>query len=179
MSHQAAKQGLASGFAKWTPIYAHKPQPPRWRTGNRHLSNHIVPGSSKRGLPYRGTTLPPSQPQLFVPHYTLASAKRDGFVELSPEALQGVYTHGPRDTIARLTHGLDAALRQPGVHFVKDPLTGDFNFPPYVGTLHQPSQVDYNRMPSFVTPSRDTVRTVFYQFLGTNSGKVYPRLWNR
>ena len=106
--------------------------------------------------------MPQVQPQLFVPHYTLASAKQDGYLELTPEPLQRSYTHGPRDSIARLTHGLDIALRQPGVHFVKDPATGDFNFPPYVGRLHHPNEVDYNRMPPFITTSKDNVRLALF-----------------
>lgn len=109
--------------------------------------------------------MPPSQPQLFVPHYTLASAKRDGYMELQPDAWTSSYTHGTRDSIAKLSHGLDIALKQPGVHFVKDPATGDFNFPPYVGRLHQPDEVDYNRMPPFITSSKDPVRPIIHPFL--------------
>lgn len=105
--------------------------------------------------------MPAHYPQLFVPNYTLASAKRDGYLELQPEPLQGVYTRGPPESIARLSHGLDIALKQPGVHFVKDPVSGDYNFPPYIGNLHQPDQVDYERMPPFITSSKDVVCTPF------------------
>jgi len=108
--------------------------------------------------------MPVPQSQLFVPHYALASAKRDGYVELSPEPLESSYVRGASDTIARLAHGLDVALQQPGVHFVKDPMTGEFNFPPYVGSLHQPDQVDYDRMPPFITSSKDMVRIFIYLF---------------
>lgn len=152
-------------FAKWAPIFAHKPGAPRqWNHGNRGLSNHIQPRGSKRGLLYRGNSLPTPQPQQFVPHYALASAKRDGYLELEPEPLRAVYTHGPREAIAKLAHGLEVALNQPGVHFVKDPATGDFNFPPYVGRLHQPSEVDYDRMPPFITSSKDKVRLSLHPF---------------
>lgn len=156
----ATKQAASVGFAKWSPIYAHKPETflkptPR---GNRHLSNQIHPKQSKRGLLYRGNSLPPPGEQLFVPHYTLASARTAGYIELPPEPLTKQYTRGPLDAIARLSHGLDSALKQPGVHFVRDPVTGEYNFPPYVGTLHQPTEIDYNRMPPFVTSSKDAVR---------------------
>lgn len=159
----ATQSVLAHGFAKWAPLFAHKPDPARqWATGNRHLSNQIQAKGSKRGLLYRGRALPTPQPQLFVPHYTLESAKKDGYEELQPEPLKSTFTRGDPNSIARLSHGLDVALRQPGIHFVKDPLSGDFNFPPYVGTLHQPDQVDYDRMPPFIPSSKDTVRNDFF-----------------
>jgi hypothetical protein len=160
MSKSAAQSSLAIAFAKWAPILAHKPEAPRlWNQGNRHLSNHVHPHASKKGLLYRGLSMPPHQQQLFVPHYSLASAKREGYVELQPEPLKGTFKRPPSETIAKLAHGLEVALKQPGVHFVKDPISGEFNFPPYVGQLHQPDEIDYNRMPSFVTSSKDPVRS--------------------
>ncbi|KAG0226001.1 hypothetical protein BGW42_003956 [Actinomortierella wolfii] len=60
-----------------------------------------------------------------------------------------------RPKIAQLAHGLDRVLFNPGVHWLQDPRSAVFNFNPYLKSICQPADFDYNALPAYMRPSQD------------------------
>ncbi|KAI7820236.1 mitochondrial protein Pet127-domain-containing protein [Gamsiella multidivaricata] len=60
-----------------------------------------------------------------------------------------------RPKIASLEHGLDRVLFNPGVHWLQDPRSSVFNFDPYLRSICQPSDFDYDALPAYRTSSLD------------------------
>ncbi|KAF8947760.1 hypothetical protein BGZ47_008002 [Haplosporangium gracile] len=60
-----------------------------------------------------------------------------------------------RPKIAVLEHGLDRVLFNPGVHWLQDPRSSVFNFDPYLRSICQPKDFDYNALPAYKTSSMD------------------------
>lgn len=58
----------------------------------------------------------------------------------------------------RLNHGLHEVLKFPGVHSVE-------SISSWLQKIHQPREIDYNALPSFVPPSQDEVRQTRYCYL--------------
>ncbi|GAA5863188.1 hypothetical protein JCM1840_002506 [Sporobolomyces johnsonii] len=72
--------------------------------------------------------------------------------------------------IATLSHSLSRALFNPGVHFLRDPRSGVYNFPP--DTLeHVPkvSEFDFAKLPQYITSSKDEV----LQGLAEQEGRMF------
>lgn len=67
----------------------------------------------------------------------------------------------PRDEtvpIASLAHGLTRVLFNPGVHFLRDPRSGVYNFPRRALEQIPPvEEFELGKMPEYVTSSRDKV----------------------
>ncbi|KAG0356297.1 hypothetical protein BG005_004798 [Podila minutissima] len=57
--------------------------------------------------------------------------------------------------VAVLEHGLDRVLFNPGVHWLQDPRSAVFNFDPYLRTICQPEDFDYNALQAYKTSSKD------------------------
>ncbi|EAU86245.2 hypothetical protein CC1G_03456 [Coprinopsis cinerea okayama7 len=57
--------------------------------------------------------------------------------------------------VAKLAHGLDRVLFNPGVHWVQDPRSRVYNFTPWLEKIPKVSEFDYDRIPGFVPSSRD------------------------
>ncbi|KAI7877079.1 mitochondrial protein Pet127-domain-containing protein [Mucor mucedo] len=57
--------------------------------------------------------------------------------------------------VATLAHGLQKVLFNPGVHYLKDPRTKEFNFTPYLENITQPVDFDYEALTPYITSSRD------------------------
>ncbi|KAH7101600.1 Pet127-domain-containing protein [Auriculariales sp. MPI-PUGE-AT-0066] len=76
------------------------------------------------------------------------------------------YVQGP---IAQLAHGIDRVLFNPGVHWIRDPHSGVFNFTPYLQTVPDVREFDFNRLYPYVRSSEDdTMRK-----LAIREGKRY------
>lgn len=60
-----------------------------------------------------------------------------------------------KDKIPRLAHNLDKALFSPGVHFLQDPRTRVYNFPPFLKKIMEYDNFDASALPPFVTVSKD------------------------
>ncbi|KAI9482619.1 mitochondrial protein Pet127-domain-containing protein [Zychaea mexicana] len=58
--------------------------------------------------------------------------------------------------VATLAHGLDRVLFNPGVHYLKDPRTREFNFTPFLEYTTQPANFDYDMLTPYKTSSKDT-----------------------
>lgn len=55
----------------------------------------------------------------------------------------------------KLAHGLDEVLFKSGPVWLRDPVTGKWNFPKYLSDLHDPSKFDFKKLSPYVTASRD------------------------
>jgi hypothetical protein len=51
-------------------------------------------------------------------------------------------------------------VSSPGVHWVQDPRSRVYNFTPWLQTVPKVSDFDFDRIPTFVPSSRDTVMLV-------------------
>ncbi|KAF9572914.1 hypothetical protein EC968_009220 [Mortierella alpina] len=60
-----------------------------------------------------------------------------------------------RPKVAVLEHGLDRVLFNPGVHWLQDPRSSVFNFDPYLRSICQPENFDYDALPAYKTSSLD------------------------
>ncbi|KAI9245575.1 mitochondrial protein Pet127-domain-containing protein [Sporodiniella umbellata] len=58
--------------------------------------------------------------------------------------------------IATLAHGLEKVLLRPGVHYLRDPKTKEYNFSPYLENIVQPSSVNFDALSPYITSSKDT-----------------------
>lgn len=54
-----------------------------------------------------------------------------------------------------LAHNLDRVLFNPGVHFLKDPRSGVYNFSPYLQTIMSVKDFDFNKIPQYVPSGKD------------------------
>ncbi|GAA5954908.1 hypothetical protein JCM21900_004983 [Sporobolomyces salmonicolor] len=79
---------------------------------------------------------------------------------LSPSSVPFAPTPSPLGhvPIATLSHSLTRALFNPGVHFLRDPRSGVYNFPPDA-LEHVPkvSEFDFGKLPQYITSSKDEV----------------------
>ncbi|KAK0536498.1 hypothetical protein OC835_002005 [Tilletia horrida] len=57
--------------------------------------------------------------------------------------------------VATLAHGLDRVLFNPGVHWLRDPRTGIYNFSPSLRNILDPDLFDYDALPAYITSSQD------------------------
>ncbi|KAI1314987.1 hypothetical protein EDD11_001423 [Mortierella claussenii] len=64
-------------------------------------------------------------------------------------------TPNNRPKVAALEHGLDRVLFNPGVHWLQDPRSLVYNFDPYLRSICQPENFDYEALPEYKTSSRD------------------------
>ncbi|KAL0074325.1 mitochondrial protein Pet127-domain-containing protein [Phycomyces blakesleeanus] len=62
----------------------------------------------------------------------------------------------PREVkVPSLAHELERVLFNPGVHFLKDPRTKQYNFTPFLENITQPSEFNYDAMQPYITSSKD------------------------
>ncbi|CAE6410294.1 unnamed protein product, partial [Rhizoctonia solani] len=61
--------------------------------------------------------------------------------------------------VPTLKHGLDRVLFNPGVHWLQDPHSRVYNFPPELQTMPAFTSFAYDRVNSFITSSKDTELT--------------------
>lgn len=59
-------------------------------------------------------------------------------------------------SLPHLEHGLEAVLESKGLYPLK--FEGKFLFSSFLQKIHQPLEINYERLPPFIPPSRDTVK---------------------
>ncbi|WFD18992.1 hypothetical protein MCAP1_001205 [Malassezia caprae] len=57
--------------------------------------------------------------------------------------------------VAKLSHGLDRVLFNPGIHWLKDQRTGIYNYDPHLRLVLDVDLFDYSALPPYLTSSRD------------------------
>lgn len=58
-------------------------------------------------------------------------------------------------TVPKLSHGLDRVLFNSGVHLLRDPRTNVYNYDPFLKSISQPEEFNFDTIPKFVPPSLD------------------------
>jgi hypothetical protein len=105
-----------------------------------------LPPSTSSKIDDDNTLLPPLPPITSYP--SILSASSIKFTPLTNPLTSPV-------PIARLAHGLDRVLFNPGVHFVQDPRSGVYNFPPSLQTLPKVAAFAFDKLPQYITSSKD------------------------
>lgn len=77
-------------------------------------------------------------------------------VSLTPKDVPIEPVTAPRDAkVARLAHSLTRVLFSPGVHVLRDPRTGVWNFSRELGHIPTPEEFAFHRLPQYITASQD------------------------
>ncbi|KAF9917887.1 hypothetical protein FBU30_000469 [Linnemannia zychae] len=120
------------------------------RNTNRRHRNHKndIRHDRANTLPVAEKQIPDIQAQYLVGYarWESVKAKDVEIKNVTPES---------RPKVAALEHGLDRVLFNPGVHWLQDPRSSVFNFDPYLRTICQPKDFDYNALPAYKTSSMD------------------------
>ncbi|KAJ3788383.1 mitochondrial protein Pet127-domain-containing protein [Lentinula aff. detonsa] len=102
---------------------------------------------------------PPSQPRSAPPHISLPisySRRIEGLLEDIPKTvLQDLTPPTKQNPIATLHHGLERVLFNPGVHWLRDPRSRVYNFPPALGIIPKVMDFAFERLTGFIRSSRD------------------------
>ncbi|KAI5475994.1 hypothetical protein MNV49_000507 [Pseudohyphozyma bogoriensis] len=125
----------------------------------------------KRGLgsELHATVAPPASERKFV----LKEIKTPiPIVVVDPEE-----PGSPPVPIASMAHGLSRVLFSPGVHMLKDPRTGVFNFSPSLESLPKLEEFEFEKLPQYITSSKDETleklaREHEKKFVGSTSSTV-------
>ncbi|KAI0702286.1 mitochondrial protein Pet127-domain-containing protein [Cytidiella melzeri] len=82
----------------------------------------------------------------------------EGFLKPSADepVMQDLAPPSEQKSIARLAHGLDRVLFNPGVYWLQDPRSRVYNFPPWIQTIPKVQDFAFDRVEGFVTSSVDT-----------------------
>ncbi|KAH9854710.1 Pet127-domain-containing protein [Lenzites betulinus] len=57
--------------------------------------------------------------------------------------------------VPKLQHGLPSVLNRPGVHWVRNPESGEYEFPEYLESIPRVADFAFDRLPGFVPSSQD------------------------
>lgn len=80
--------------------------------------------------------------------------RRGGILRAADVPVEGI--DGLREMkVATLAHGLDRVLFNPGVHQLRDPRSGIYNYPPHLRQIPDVDLFDYGALPAYVTSSAD------------------------
>lgn len=109
----------------------------------------VPPHLGVRTPPPTPTRIPPEDVTLSSYPHTLSSAHlASSIIPLTPSY--------PRPPIATLAHGLDRVLFNPGVHFLRDPRSGVYNFPPTtLESVPRLEDFEFEKLPAYITSSKD------------------------
>ncbi|KAG5648278.1 hypothetical protein DXG03_004848 [Asterophora parasitica] len=142
------------------------PQPPASQPTRREEPHHAVDTSKEvednifgqrersKSWAVRESTRPPHMQSPLI-----YSRRIEGLLESStsegPAALQDVEPRSAHNPIATLAHGLDRVLFNPGVHWLQDPRSRVYNFPPYLENIPKVTDFAFERLGGFIKSSRD------------------------
>ncbi|KAG6830703.1 hypothetical protein H0H92_015179 [Tricholoma furcatifolium] len=93
-----------------------------------------------------------------APHMTVLSYSRriEGLLEPTDRpTLEDVAPCSAHNPIATLAHGLDRVLFNPGVHWLQDPRSRVYNFPPHIEMIPRVNEFAFERLPGFIKSSSD------------------------
>ncbi|KAJ6557409.1 mitochondrial protein Pet127-domain-containing protein [Mycena vulgaris] len=82
--------------------------------------------------------------------------KIEGLIDPSDTpVLQDLAPTTEHKPIATLEHGLERVLFNPGVHWLQDPRSRVYNFPPHLENIPKVTDFAFERLPGFIKSSRD------------------------
>ena len=137
-------------------------------------SSDIEPESTKSPSPTRHEPASPQKPHVSRPTSLLHGDEakrarivrieqhekekdlRQSFGRLTASDVQVVPVRPLREMkVAKLSHGLDRVLFNPGIHWLRDHRTGIYNFDPHLRRVLDVDLFDYSALPPYLTSSRD------------------------
>ncbi|THH10463.1 hypothetical protein EW145_g1312 [Phellinidium pouzarii] len=96
-----------------------------------------------------------SRPVIGTPLYV---RRIEGLIEPSvKDVLEELDPPDGKTPIPLLAHGLDRVLFNPGVHWVQDPRSHVYNFPPFIQHIPDVKEFAFERLTPFIKSSKDTV----------------------
>ncbi|KAK7469134.1 hypothetical protein VKT23_003625 [Stygiomarasmius scandens] len=94
----------------------------------------------------------PDRPTLVPPY----SRKTEGLLEEGKKVvLQDLPSPTKQNPVATLSHGLERVLFNPGVHWLRDPRSRVYNFPPALEIIPKVIDFAFERLTGFIKSSRD------------------------
>ncbi|KDQ62374.1 hypothetical protein JAAARDRAFT_149198 [Jaapia argillacea MUCL 33604] len=107
--------------------------------------------SQEPGLPHIKKLNPPHRP---IPY----TRRVEGLLEHTTRksVLEDVDSPSEHREIARLDHGLDRVLFNPGVHWLQDPRSQVYNYSPWLQKIPNVSEFAFERIVGFIKSSEDT-----------------------
>ncbi|RDB18053.1 hypothetical protein Hypma_000891 [Hypsizygus marmoreus] len=91
-----------------------------------------------------------------IPSLLIYSRRIEGLLEPATQvALEDLKPTSPHRPIAKLAHGLERVLFNPGVHWLQDPRSRVYNFPPYLEKIPKVTDFAFERLAGFIKSSRD------------------------
>ncbi|KAG6866296.1 hypothetical protein C0991_006392 [Blastosporella zonata] len=100
---------------------------------------------------------PPVAPHLPQPQAALQYSRRiEGLLEPTTRlTLEDIPPPSKHNPIATLAHGLDRVLFNSGVHWLQDPRSKVYNFPPHIEVIPKVTDFAFERLGGFIKSSRD------------------------
>ncbi|KAG6850279.1 hypothetical protein H0H93_015536 [Arthromyces matolae] len=132
--------------------------PDRLKPTNKPLgSDRKLKTQNAVGATGRSTLERPAYAPHLEPPPTLAYSRRiEGLLEhTSRPTLEDVPPPSEQYPIATLAHGLDRVLFNPGVHWLRDPRSKVYNFPPHLEEIPRVTDFAFERLGGFIKSSRD------------------------
>ncbi|KAJ7935565.1 mitochondrial protein Pet127-domain-containing protein [Mycena leptocephala] len=139
---------LRSGRTIGVQIVSSRSSPLTPKDSKRQKPPHIGVPPAKESTPPKKKPPPPHKQAPVA--YT---RKIEGLIDPSEKpVLQPTTEHKP---IATLEHGLERVLFNPGVHWLQDPRSRVYNFPPHLENIPKVTDFAFERLPGFIKSSRD------------------------
>ncbi|KAJ7640535.1 mitochondrial protein Pet127-domain-containing protein [Mycena rosella] len=124
-------------------------------------SDILTPKDKRQSPPHIGgfapSKDPPKKNAAFKKRAPIAYTRKiEGLIEPSDTPiLQDLAPTAEHKPIATLAHGLERVLFNPGVHWLQDPRSRVYNFPPRLENIPKVTDFAFERLPGFIKSSRD------------------------
>ncbi|KAG7443094.1 Pet127-domain-containing protein [Guyanagaster necrorhizus] len=150
-----ATKAAAKGMTKGTKV---KVKAPKTKAATKVKAKETKPNNAKAEkhddtpVESEGVFADPNPLKLILPY---AHTVEGMLYPTEGHVLQDVKPVARQRPVARLSHGLDRVLFNPGVHWLRDPRSHVYNFPPSVESIPRVFDFAFERLPGFTKSSRD------------------------
>lgn len=119
--------------------------------------NELVPQSTEESTPSHASEWSPTIQEIRQPVSDSLVETIAGNIDLKSVSLDSI-ARDPEHCVPvpTLKHNLDRVLFNPGVHWLQDPHSRVYNFPPELQTMPAFTSFAYDRVNTFITSSKDT-----------------------
>ncbi|PPR00204.1 hypothetical protein CVT24_004907 [Panaeolus cyanescens] len=124
-------------------------------TGFTHDSSLVPETWASEPWKYQASSLEKFATRLPPPHIEPETALRTGVIDNLTTALVDVPPVSEHHPVAKLSHGLDRVLFNPGVHWLQDPRSRVYNFTPWLESIPKVNDFAFERLTGFIKSSRD------------------------
>ncbi|KAJ7784643.1 mitochondrial protein Pet127-domain-containing protein [Mycena metata] len=120
--------------------------------GSKPLPPHLKSTAAKESIRASAPTGVKQKAKVASP----TTRKIEGLLDpLDEPILQDLPPTSQHHPIATLEHGLERVLFNPGVHWLQDPRSRVYNFPPHLENIPKVTEFAFERLPGFIKSSRD------------------------